>query len=124
MVSYESMSTTGASGVSLQIGDSGGIETTGYVCATGNGQTSTSEFPLTNAGGAAAAVYQGISILTLLNASTNTWAVSSQMARTDVLAILTVSGSKSTSAVLDRVRIKTGNGTDTFDAGSVNILYE
>lgn len=25
---------------------------------------------------------------------------------------------------LDRVRITTVNGTDTFDAGSVNILYE
>jgi len=26
--------------------------------------------------------------------------------------------------VLDRVRITTVNGTDTFDAGSINILYE
>jgi hypothetical protein len=25
---------------------------------------------------------------------------------------------------LDRLRITTGNGTDTFDAGSVNIMYE
>jgi hypothetical protein len=25
---------------------------------------------------------------------------------------------------LDRVRITTTNGTDTFDAGSINILYE
>jgi hypothetical protein len=26
--------------------------------------------------------------------------------------------------VLDRVRITTINGTDTFDAGTINILYE
>jgi hypothetical protein len=26
--------------------------------------------------------------------------------------------------VLDRVRITTVNGTDTFDAGSINILFE
>jgi hypothetical protein len=26
--------------------------------------------------------------------------------------------------VLDRVRLTTVNGTDTFDAGTVNILYE
>jgi hypothetical protein len=26
--------------------------------------------------------------------------------------------------VLDRIRITTINGTDTFDAGSINILYE
>ena len=28
------------------------------------------------------------------------------------------------SATLDSVRITTVNGTDTFDAGSINILYE
>lgn len=124
MISVESMSTNGNTGVSIQIGDSGGIETTGYVCATGNAGTSTTEFPITGGSGAAAAVYQGVTILTLLNASTNTWTVSSQVARTDVATVLTVSGSKPTSATLDRIRIKTGNGTDTFDAGSVNILYE
>jgi hypothetical protein len=123
-VSIINLSTTGTSGISIQLGDSGGIETAGYVCATGNAQTSTTDFPITNAGGAAAAVYQGIAIITLVNAATNTWVISSQVARTDVLAILTVSGSKSTSAVLDRVRVKSGNGVETFDAGSVNILYE
>jgi hypothetical protein len=35
-----------------------------------------------------------------------------------------VGGSKSLSAALDRVRLTTVNGTDTFDAGSVNIMYE
>jgi hypothetical protein len=35
-----------------------------------------------------------------------------------------VSGSKTLSGTLDRVRITTVNGTDTFDAGTVNILYE
>jgi hypothetical protein len=33
-------------------------------------------------------------------------------------------GTKTTSATLDRVRITTVNGTDTFDAGTINILYE
>jgi hypothetical protein len=123
-VSVESLSTNGTSGISLQIGDSGGVETSGYVGATGNGISLSTDFQLTNGGGAAAAVYHGVAILTLLNAATNTWCVSSQVARSDVAAILTVAGSKSTSAVLDRVRIKSGNGTDTFDAGTINILYE
>jgi hypothetical protein len=35
-----------------------------------------------------------------------------------------VAGSKSLSGVLDRVRITTVNGTDTFDAGKINIIYE
>ena len=33
-------------------------------------------------------------------------------------------GSKTTSNTIDRVRITTVNGTDTFDAGTINILYE
>jgi hypothetical protein len=34
------------------------------------------------------------------------------------------SGSISLGGTLDRVRITSDNGTDTFDAGSINILYE
>ncbi len=33
-------------------------------------------------------------------------------------------GSITLGGTLDRVRITTVNGTDTFDAGSINILYE
>ena len=33
-------------------------------------------------------------------------------------------GSKTLSGTLDRIRITTVNGTDQFDAGTVNILYE
>jgi hypothetical protein len=35
-----------------------------------------------------------------------------------------MAGVKSLSSTLDRVRITTVNGTDTFDAGTINILYE
>jgi hypothetical protein len=34
------------------------------------------------------------------------------------------SGGVALGGALDRVRITTVNGTDTFDAGSINILYE
>lgn len=33
-------------------------------------------------------------------------------------------GGKTLSGTLDRVRITTVNGTDTFDAGTINIMYE
>ena len=33
-------------------------------------------------------------------------------------------GSIALGGVLDRIRITTVNGTDVFDAGSINILYE
>lgn len=123
-ISIQNMSTNGSSGISLRLGDSGGIENTGYLCATGNGQSSTIDFPLTGGSGAAAAVYQGIIMLTLLDAATNTWCISSQLGRTDVAALLTVSGSKPTSAVLDRFCLNSGNLTDLFDAGSASAIYE
>jgi hypothetical protein len=34
------------------------------------------------------------------------------------------SGTLALGGSLDRVRITTAGGTDTFDAGSINILYE
>jgi hypothetical protein len=40
------------------------------------------------------------------------------------LAVQNSVGQVSLGGVLDRVRITTANGTDTFDAGTVNILYE
>jgi hypothetical protein len=48
----------------------------------------------------------------------------SNIGRSDVAGIFSLGGSKATSATLDRVRIKSGNGTETFDAGTANILYE
>ena len=47
----------------------------------------------------------------------------SKAAATRALEAL-IGGVKSTSAVLDRVRITTVGGTDTFDAGEINISYE
>lgn len=123
-VSVENLSTNGTTGISLQLGDSGGIETAGYVSATSNGGTSATEFLLTGGPSAAAASYSGSVVLTLLDASANKWAASGVIARTDVPAVFTFGGTKATSAVLDRLRVKSGNGTDTFDAGSINILYE
>jgi hypothetical protein len=35
-----------------------------------------------------------------------------------------ISGRKTLAGTLDRVSITTSNGTDAFDAGSINILYE
>lgn len=123
-VSVESLSTNGTTGISLQLGDSGGVETSGYLCGTSNSQSSTTEFILTGGSSAAAAVYHGQIVLSLVDAATNKWAAAANVARSDVAACFSLGGSKATSAVLDRVRLKTGNGVETFDAGSVNILYE
>lgn len=46
------------------------------------------------------------------------------IADSSVSAISFAAGSKAISGALDRIRITTVNGTDTFDAGTINILYE
>jgi hypothetical protein len=53
------------------------------------------------------------------------WASSGITYRTNaVVANYMITGNRSTSSTLDRIRITTVGGTETFDAGSVNILME
>lgn len=122
------VSTNGISLQQVQIGDSGGVEVTGYnSAATTNGVsvTSTTGF-LVNYRADAANQTKGALVLTLLDAATNTWVAhgcttGAGGASGDVSSL---AGSKALSGTLDRVRLTTVNGTDVFDAGSVNILYE
>jgi hypothetical protein len=121
-LSWENISTTGTTGVAIQIGPNSGPETTGYLCAMSNGTGSTTQFPVTNGSSAAAGVVHGMAVITLINS--NTWAFSSQGSRTDVAAWFGCVGSITLSGTLSQVHLKTGNGIETFDNGSVNILYE
>jgi hypothetical protein len=57
----------------------------------------------------------------LVNISGNDW-VASLSANSSIQVC--GGGSVSLSGTLDRLRLTTENGTDTFDAGSVNIMYE
>jgi len=121
-VMFSGVSTNGTTGFSVQLGDAGGIETTGYAVGTSNSATSTQEFPLTGGSGAAAGLYHGQCVISLIG--TNIWSVMAVVARSDTSIAFSMGGSKTLSDTLTQVRIKTGNGTDTFDAGTVNILYE
>jgi len=60
----------------------------------------------------------------LQNSSTNTWAGTSVVGLSDGASVAIMGGSKSTASVVTQLRITFVNGTDTFDAGSINILYE
>jgi len=125
-ISYDQVSTNGNSVVLVQIGDSGGVETSGYLgTAERTGGTTTNFTTGWGIGSdwGASVVCQGISTLTLLDASTFTWAYNSYCGRSDAYS-LQGGGGKSLSAELDRVRITTVNGSDTFDAGKINIQYE
>lgn len=127
-IMIDGVSSNGTSGIQVQIGDSGGIENTGYVggstqaLSAGNAATAHSTGFLISGGGAAAVVLSGI--CTLVKMSGDKWAFSTSVGRSDTAGAGVGGGVKTLSATLDRVRLATVNGTDTFDAGSVNIQYE
>ena len=123
------VSTNGTSDPLIQLGDSGGVEITGYVAgaavitAGSAGLSSTAGFPISGSW-SASVVFSGIVTLVLQDAATNTWTAGVSGGRTDASGAFTGGGYKSLSATLDRVRITTAGGVNTFDAGTINILYE
>ena len=63
-------------------------------------------------------------IFTFTNISGNGWAMAGNMGYSNTAVGNFMGGSIPLAATLDRIRITTVNGTDTFDAGAINILYE
>lgn len=132
-VMFNGVSTSGTSPPQIQIGDSGGVETTGYAGTSSAIAGGTAQAVFTTGFGlgvntsnwSSSVIVSGAITITLLNSSTNNWVASGSLGRSDATgSTYFTSGGKSLSDVLDRVRITTVNGTDTFDAGSINILYE
>jgi hypothetical protein len=127
-VLFDSVSLSGTTNYLVQIG-AGSVTTSGYAAAGGLISAagtvailvSTNGFPIRNSQNAANIVS---GILTISLVSGNAW-VSSYSLGDSTLSITMHGGGKvSLSGTLDRIRITTVNGTDTFDAGSINILYE
>lgn len=127
-VMLSGVSTSGTSDLQIQIG-SGSVTTSGYVGNTAYGLTTftsgsvTTGLVIASALVLAANTHQGIAVLTLVNSANNTW-VGSSSASSNTGYAFSANTTKALSGTLDRVRITTVNGTDTFDAGSINILYE
>jgi hypothetical protein len=129
-VSLAGVSTNGTSNIILQLGDSGGIETSGYTgsyfivaggLVTSNGAPTT--YFLLGQSAAANLTYAAVTLRRLVSSS-NTWVCSAQGSRNTGGGEMTITvGSKPTSAALDRVRVTTANGTDTFDAGTITMSY-
>jgi len=132
-VMFVGVSTSGTSTIIIQVGDSGGIETTGYACngsSLGPSTMGTSNFTIGFAMGdtgsfVAAATHSGWYALNLQDLTSNTWVGFGMISAVGQVHNKLGAGSKAISpGTLDRVRITTFNGTDTFDAGTINILYE
>jgi hypothetical protein len=121
------VSTNGTANLQVQIGDAGGIEAADYIgaCAQNGGTlTGWSTGAVISNDTTAAITCSAVVEIVLLDAATNTWAIFGNSARSDAGAGRLFAGHKALSATLDRARITTANGTDAFDAGLVNILYE
>ena len=133
-VMFNGVSTNGSSIPAIQLGDSGGIETTGY---SGQGNS------FTQSGGAINVFSSTANTIGFNLSSTITTSASTSLIGTATIANITGNswvfnsfnsqasgaagagtGVKELSATLDRIRITTVNGTDTFDAGSINVMWE
>jgi hypothetical protein len=128
-VIFNGVSTSGTSNYLVQIG-AGSVTSTGYLGASlaaqagassAAGGTGTSGFVVADAV-AAAYIYNGS--LLIQNISGNIWIQSGTLVANTAARASVSGGNVTLSGALDRVRITTQNGTDTFDAGSINILYE
>jgi len=125
-VMFTQFSTSGTSAPQIQIG-SGSLTTSGYL---GYGQnltvtpassaTAASTGWILQAGSASNSIF---GMFTIALFTTNTWVISGVVNNASTTSSF-LNGSVVIGGALDRVNITTVNGTDTFDAGSINISYQ
>lgn len=126
-VMFNGVSTNGTSLIQIQAG-SGSVTTSGYVSTgtiyggsnTTTGSSITTGLPVSAP--SASDSTSGVGVLILV--SNNTWVWSSNVNKSSGNYLYAAAGNISLSGTLDRIRLTTVNGTDLFDAGSVNISWE
>jgi hypothetical protein len=123
-VLFNGVSTNGTSPVMVQIGYSSGIVSSGYsgLIAMNTNKTNYSSGFIVNYVSAAAGSLYGS--LDLYNITGNTWVSRSVILDASEPDSTQGAGSLALSGTLDRVRITTVGGSESFDAGTANIFYE
>lgn len=123
---FNGMGTSGTSNLQVQVG-SGSVVNTGYASqawagTTGGGVVTTGLVLTTST--ASGNHWDGVLTLNLLGS--NTWIAAGKMVYNNAtsVGVSCAGNTPGLSGALDRVRITTVNGTDTFNFGAVNILYE
>jgi hypothetical protein len=122
-VNMSGVSTSGTSHILIQLGDAGGIETTGYISISSNGSTvvdSTAGFIIRVTSNAN--TFFGSMVIS--NITDNNWVEQGGFLAATSGEVRSTAGGKTLSDTFTQLRITTVNGTDTFDAGSINIMYE
>jgi hypothetical protein len=123
-VMLDGASASGASHFQIQIG-SGSFANNGYVGSCVDAPTIVGTLFTTGFGirtGSSLAIVTGTMVIN--NFSSNTWVASGNLTRSDSAVLISSAGSVTLSSSIDRLRLTTVNGTDTFDAGTINISYE
>lgn len=129
-IMFSGMSTNGSAQILFQLGTSGGIVATGYLGSAcysqggANTNLNSTGFRLepSDTGVTSSSIRNGVA--TIVNLTGNTWCFVVNNGYSNANGVSHGGGSLALGGTLDRVRITTTNGTDTFDAGSINILYE
>jgi hypothetical protein len=126
-VAFNGVSTNASGHILIQIGSaSGGIESSGYsslamtISGSGTAANGSAAGFSANLGSADTSAAARIGLITIANLSGNTWTVTGSL-YSGVFCTL-VTGSKTISSTLDRVRVTTDAG-DTFDGGTINVSY-
>jgi hypothetical protein len=128
-VMFNATSLNASGAIIVQIGSTT-FTTTGYSGAYGYYQNAgASSSALITTGFGAYAPTQGntevqVGVMVITNLTGNTWISSMNGVNTNTGVGYTGSGVITLGGVLDRVRITTVAGTSSFDAGTINILYE
>jgi len=127
-VMLDGVSTSGTGSYLIQLGTSSGVETTGYL--------GSSVVARQGAGSIGSLIPSGIGlysnssssvihgIVTITKLASNTWIASASFSFSNTSHAGSSGSSKTLSGVLDRIRLTTSGGADTFDAGQINISYE
>lgn len=131
MITLIGVSTNGNSVPIIQLGDSGGLETTGYLGAASSTDATPASANFTTGFGladawSAATVFHGILTLALQDqgAPSTSWVCAGVGAASNAAFTSATAGRRTLDGALTTIRLTTVNGTDAFDAGQVNILYE
>ena len=123
-VIFDGVSTDGTSFKQIQIG-AGSVVASGYVGSASTITSAVATISFTTGFGirSNAATDLTVGTSTITNVSGDAW-VCSTVTSNNAAETSLAGGTLDLGGTLDRVRITTVNGTNTFDAGTINIMYE
>lgn len=125
-IGFHNLSLNSNAALVFQLGDSGGIESSGYLGSGSSTSSSATATPYASGFlmlvGDPSYVLSGAIVFTKIDSTT--WAAVGSAGYSTIGATVTTAGSKSLSSALTQIRMTTSSGTDTFDSGTVSISYE